>query len=1339
MKRCHAVWSTPLILLLLHSAVSPAQQAPPVFKSETKLVLVPVTVRDAKGEAVGNLTKDDFRLFDNGKEQSVVSFSAEETTARVAADRSLPSENAAPENAGAAAAGQPKPGEMAIPEHYIALLFDDQHVKNCDPDPPPGYIGCIGDLWYARDAARKILPTLKPGDRVAVLTSTGNVKLDFTSDRAKIEQALMGLREGRPVMKTVANSPLAGREIENQTEEAIRWCNDIVRRMAHLPGQRTVVFISPGLLLHGGGVGSWSSVGSAMNLIDNAIRSRVVFNSLDARGLSPDRAGAFWEFQERITDGTGGKFIRDTNDLNGGMERLAATPKYIYVLGFSPQDIKEDGAFHRLTVKLREGHGMEIQARAGYNAPDAKELARKQSQPAPAASAPRVSEADTQQVAKALGVDFVAPAPQAPPQTGPEAPVTFKAETNLVLVPAVVRDERGNAVGGLSKDDFQLLRDGKAQAIASFAVEDTSGREALDRSVGGGAKPGPMVMPEHFAALMFDDAHFDIHRPEDIAYPRNAALKYLETLQPADRVALFTSSGQYDVDFTTDRSRIKDALLKIAPGPTFFHGMPPQQVARSVISQCDKILTRMSHLPGQRTLVFVSAGMPIEGSEALGAEAGSLRQAIAGERWTAVPETMRLIDRAIRARVVINGLDVRGLGLESPTRRAWEFQLRISDGTGGKFIRDSNDLESAVRQLAATPLYIYVLGFSPDGETTNGAFHKLEVKLRAGRHFEVQARNGYYDAGAPALAEKPEPAPEKAAAPRYSETDSKQVAHALDIAPVAPPAVQPAASTPAGPAKDDEITTTERPANFKVQSNLVEVPVIVRDRAGNAIGNLKQEDFRILDKGKRQEVSKFSLVKSAGAAVENKAAAAAPNVPQQAASTVPAAVPPGRFVAFVFDDLHLRVADIPQVRNAVLKYLGTSIGPKDRVALYTTSGQQGIDFTDHAETVSEALNKISPSPITELASKVSYFQAFEVDRQVGLEPMSSDVSKCLALRVAVADYGGDFRGAVNALRDAYSNGLQESRATLATLRIVVQRMAATPGQRSILLVSPGFFVPADLQSQGEQLATLAIRSKVLINTVDARGIWTNQVFSAEQKGADAATVRDQMQFRDLEAHAHTDELIALAEDTGGRANLNNDFFGGVQNAAAAPEYLYVLGFVPQDLKLDSSFHPLKVTLASGEKLTIQARRGYWAPKHAEDEASVSKQEIEDAVFSRDEIHSLPVEMHTQVTKDGDKSKLSVLTSVDLKSLQLRKANDRNRNDVTIVATVFDTNGNFLMGTEKILQLRLRDETVAKLDQKPPVTIAADFDLKPGAYLVRLVARDAEGQQITAENGAVQVQ
>jgi len=72
-------------------------------------------------------------------------------------------------------------------------------------------------------------------------------------------------------------------------------------------------------------------------------------------------------------------------------------------------------------------------------------------------------------------------------------------------------------------------------------------------------------------------------------------------------------------------------------------------------------------------------------------------------------------------------------------------------------------------------------------------------------------------------------------------------------------------------------------------------------------------------------------------------------------------------------------------------------------------------------------------------------------------------------------------------------------------------------------------------------------------------------------------------FRQLDGDEAAEELIALAEGTGGIVNRNNDFDGGIRKAASAPEYTYVLGFSPQNLKADGSFHSLKVTARSTEK------------------------------------------------------------------------------------------------------------------------------------------------------------
>jgi hypothetical protein len=52
-------------------------------------------------------------------------------------------------------------------------------------------------------------------------------------------------------------------------------------------------------------------------------------------------------------------------------------------------------------------------------------------------------------------------------------------------------------------------------------------------------------------------------------------------------------------------------------------------------------------------------------------------------------------------------------------------------------------------------------------------------------------------------------------------------------------------------------------------------------------------------------------------------------------------------------------------------------------------------------------------------------------------------------------------------------------------------------------------------------------------------------------------------------------------------------------------------------------------------------------------------------------------------------------------------------------------------------MRLRDTTLERLSHTG-VTVKTSFDVKPGGYLVRLVVRDSQAAQLSAENGVVEI-
>ncbi len=564
----------------------------------------------------------------------------------------------------------------------------------------------------------------------------------------------------------------------------------------------------------------------------------------------------------------------------------------------------------------------------------------------------------------------------------------------------------------------------------------------------------------------------------------------------------------------------------------------------------------------------------------------------------------------------------------------------------------------------------------------------------------------------------------------------------------------PAKSEPQGPAaqapgnETAEVSTRDTPPTFRVRVNLVLVRVVVRDGSGKVINNLKKEDFQLFDNRKPQVISTFSTETPESHKVEPTTPSPAPN-PDANVSGDPAAIAalPQRFVAVVFDDTDMLIEDAVWVRNAATK-LFASLAPTDRVGIYSTSGQVTQEFTQERERLQESLLRVVPRPLATAngmhdCPEISYYQADQIENRQDTQ----------ALLVATQDaldcaYGGDprFTAQAQALaamtsQRVVASGDSQTEYVYRHLEDVMRRLAAMPGQRVMAFVSPGFIITTMLTLDSSALIDRANRANIVINTIDARGLFTPDLMGdiSDPPHDSYKTVGIKSSYRVRAQLAQSDILAQLADGTGGTFFHNrNDIDEGLREAAAAPAMSYLLGFSPQNLKVNGAYHTLKVTLAGKQKFNVQARHGYYAPRTIKDPVEAAKEEIQEALFSQDEMNDLSVELQTQFfKKDQSQARLAVLTHVDVKGIRFRKADGRNRDDLTVATAIFDENGNFVTGGEKIVEMKLLDKTFERLSHSG-FTLKSSFDIKPGTYLVRMVVRDAEGAQMAARNGAVSI-
>jgi VWFA-related protein len=503
------------------------------------------------------------------------------------------------------------------------------------------------------------------------------------------------------------------------------------------------------------------------------------------------------------------------------------------------------------------------------------------------------------------------------------------------------------------------------------------------------------------------------------------------------------------------------------------------------------------------------------------------------------------------------------------------------------------------------------------------------------------------------------------------------------------------------------------PVTLRTQVDLVEVPVVVRDGQRRTVAGLTRDDFEIYDSGKKQAITAFSVQ-----SFTPPGDAGGTTAPADAAG--PKSQPRPRFVALCFDNLHMDAAALEPAKEAAERFVKTSLAPGESVAVVSSALSGSFEFTGDVPKLVEQIAEVTPAPQGNtddpyMCPHIRPYEAYEISNNLdpGNQVLQAKLAEC-----AGCSHHPCPETVVRGIAEMiWDRTLSYSKNTLRVIESLVDGMANLPGQRMILMTSGGFLTGIR-QTNLDLLITKALHDEVVINTLDARGL-----FSMGPRSTQGVSLL-------------SDSMATLAAGTGGDFyHNNNDLAQSFRELAVVPETTYLLGFAPSEVVADGRFHSLKVRLAADKHYSVQARLGYTAPSANAATLVSPLSKLDSEVMASDTVTDLPA-WFTWEQWEGPPG-ITMVAHLDVNLLRFETRQDRRTQKLTIVAVLLDSRGSFVTGKRSEVELNFTEATFARL-ANTGLTAAMTMAAPPGTYSVRAVAQDALEGKLAAAGGTVQV-
>jgi VWFA-related protein len=504
---------------------------------------------------------------------------------------------------------------------------------------------------------------------------------------------------------------------------------------------------------------------------------------------------------------------------------------------------------------------------------------------------------------------------------------------------------------------------------------------------------------------------------------------------------------------------------------------------------------------------------------------------------------------------------------------------------------------------------------------------------------------------------------------------------------------------------------------FKVQVDYVEVDVVVTDRQGQLVRDLKKEDFQVMEDGKAQTINTFTFVDIPIERADRPLYASTPLEPDVRTNE---RAFDGRVYVMVIDDLHTRFGRTQRVKAVARQFIERRLGANDLMAIVHTAGAtgNGQEFTSNKRLLLAAVDKTHGNKLDSATiNKTNEYNRTRDTRQQG--------------------------DALNDPNDA-ERGFN-ARNTLDSLRNVAEWFSSVHGRRkTILFVSEGIdydindLIPNNgsnhrdasmvIDAMRDAIAA-ATRSNVSIYGIDPRGLTDlgDETIEIGSFPDDTSLGVGQGSIYN-EIRLSQDSLRTLSEETGGFAVVNkNDFSTAFDRIQQDNSAYYVLAYYPPDAR-PGRLHKIDVRM-NRPGLTVRARKGYVTPKKAAatpvNAKDVRTPEVREALDSPIPVSGLTMHVFASPFK-GTAPNASVLLGVELRGRDLKLSPD---DKIQLSYVAIDANGKVRGGnTDALTMTNLKPETRARI-QATGMRMLNRLELPPGRYQLRLAAHDSSGGNV----------